>query len=67
MKLLIALILWCILFVICWPLALLVLIAFPLIWLIAIPIRLLLIIVEAALALFRAVLLLPARMLAGRA
>jgi len=57
---------WCILFVLCWPLALLALILFPLVWLLTLPFRLIGIAFEAVLALVRAVLLLPARLLGWR-
>jgi hypothetical protein len=58
---------WCLLFVLCWPLALLALLLVPLVWLISLPLRLLGIGLEAVFALLRAVLLLPARLLgAGR-
>ena len=58
--------LWCILFVLCWPLALLALVLWPLIWLISLPFRLLGIAFESVFALLRAVLLLPARILGYR-
>ena len=57
---------WCILFVLCWPLALLALIIFPLVWLLALPFRLIGVTFEALLALVRTVLLLPARLLGWR-
>ena len=57
--------LWCILFVLCWPLALLALVAYPILWLLSIPLRLVGIAVEGALATVRAIILLPARVLAG--
>jgi hypothetical protein len=63
MKILIILILWAILLLICWPLALLVLILAPIIWLLSIPFRLLGITVEATLALVKSILFLPARLL----
>lgn len=66
MKALILLVAWCILLVLCWPLALLALILFPLVWLISLPLRLLGITFEALFALVRAVLFLPARLLGGR-
>ncbi len=69
MKLLLVLILWCILFVLCWPIALLALLLFPLVWLISLPLRLLGITIEAVFGLLRAMLLLPARivgLLSGR-
>ena len=57
---------WCILLVLCWPLALLALILFPVVWLFTLPFRLIGITFEALLALIRAVLLLPARILGWR-
>jgi len=57
--------LWCILFVLCWPLALLALVLYPLAWLLLLPLRLLGIAVEGALGLVRGIILLPARVLAG--
>ncbi len=66
MKVLIFLVAWCILFVLCWPLALLALVLFPIVWLISLPLRLIGITLEAAFALLRAVLFLPARLLGGR-
>ena len=66
MKLLILLVLWCILFVLSWPLAILAVVLFPLIWLILLPFRLVGITVGAAFALIRAILFLPARLLGGR-
>jgi uncharacterized membrane protein YgaE (UPF0421/DUF939 family) len=55
--------LWCILFVLCWPLALLALVAFPLVWLLLLPFRLLGIAVGGALALVTAIIFLPVRVL----
>jgi hypothetical protein len=66
MKALILLVGWCILFVLCWPLALLALVLFPLVWLISLPLRLVGVTVEAVFAFLRAVLFLPARLLGGR-
>jgi uncharacterized membrane protein YgaE (UPF0421/DUF939 family) len=63
MKLMILVISWCILFVLCWPLAILALILFPLIWLLSLPLRLIGITVGAVFALIRAILFLPARLL----
>jgi hypothetical protein len=57
--------LWLILLVICWPIALLALLLFPVVWLLLIPFRLLGITVSAVLDLFRAVITLPARLLRG--
>lgn len=58
--------LWVILLVLCWPLALLVLLLYPIIWLLSIPLRLLGITVNAGLGLFKALITLPARALGGR-
>jgi len=58
--------LWCLLFVLCWPLALLALLLWPLVWLVTLPLRLLGIAVEGAFGLLRALVLLPARVLGGR-
>jgi hypothetical protein len=58
--------LWLILLVLCWPLALLALVLWPLVWLIALPFRLLGIAVEGVFAFLRALVLLPARVLGGR-
>ena len=60
------LILWLILFVLCAPLALLALILWPLVWLVSLPFRLVGIAFDAAFALLRAVLFLPARLLGYR-
>jgi hypothetical protein len=57
---------WCLLLVLCWPLAVLALILFPLVWLISLPFRLLGITVQALFAFLRAVLFLPARLLGYR-
>ena len=57
--------LWCILLVLCWPLALLALVAFPFVWLLLLPLRLLGIAVGGALGLVSAVIFLPVRVLRG--
>lgn len=57
--------LWCVLFVLCWPLALLALVLWPLVWLITLPFRLLGIAVDGVFGLLRAVVTLPARVLGG--
>jgi hypothetical protein len=57
--------LWCILLVICWPLALVALVLFPLIWLILLPFRIAGIAVVSALALVTAIFTLPARVIRG--
>jgi hypothetical protein len=57
--------LWLILLVLCWPVALLALVLYPVVWLLLLPFRLLGIAVEGAFELLRAVILLPARLLRG--
>ena len=66
MKALILFIGWCILFVLCWPLAVLALVLLPVVWLVSLPLRLLGITIEAVFALIRALLFLPARLLGWR-
>ena len=66
MNAILTVLLWCLLAVLCWPLALLVLILSPLIWLISLPLRLIGITVGAAFGLVKALLTLPARLLGGR-
>lgn len=58
--------LWLLLLVVCWPLALLAVILYPVVWLILLPFRLLGIAVEGVLALVKAVIFLPARVLGAR-
>ena len=55
--------LWCILLVLCWPLALVALVLYPLVWLLLLPFRVVGIAVEGALSLVWAVVTLPARLL----
>ncbi len=55
--------LWCLLFVLCWPLALLALVLYPIVWLLLLPFRLVGITVTGVLQLLRAIFLLPARLL----
>lgn len=57
--------LWLILLVLCWPLAILALFLYPIIWLLLIPFRLIGISVKAVLELFKAIIMLPARVLSG--
>jgi hypothetical protein len=57
--------LWLILLVVCWPLALLALVLYPIVWLLLLPFRLLGIAVGGVLELLKAVLFLPARVLRG--
>lgn len=55
--------LWCILLILCWPLALFALIAYPFVWLVLLPFRLVGIAVGGALELVSAIIFLPARLL----
>ena len=57
------LLLWCLLFVLCWPLALAALVAYPFIWLMLLPFRLVGIAVGGVLALVSAIFMLPVRVL----
>jgi hypothetical protein len=66
MKTLIFFVCWCILLVLSWPLALLVLLLAPLVWLLSLPFRVVGLAVAAVLALLRAILFLPARLLGYR-
>ncbi|KFL35698.1 hypothetical protein [Arenimonas donghaensis] len=66
MKTLLVAVLWCLLFVLAWPLALLVLVAWPVLWLLSLPFRAVGIAVGAVFALLRALLFLPARLLGYR-
>jgi len=61
----IAFLLWCILFVLCWPLALLALVLYPIVWLLTLPLRLLGIAVHGVFALLHTILFLPVRLLRG--
>ena len=63
MKTLLAIVAWCLLFVLCWPLALLVLVLWPVVWLLALPFRLVGITFSALFAFLHALLMLPARLL----
>lgn len=66
MKLLLTLVLWTLLLVLCWPLAILLLLVWPLLWLLSIPFRVVGTVVEAMLSFIKAVLFLPSRLLGGR-
>lgn len=57
--------LWCILLVLCWPLALLALVLYPIVWLLLLPFRIVSITVEGVFELLRAILFLRARILRG--
>lgn len=60
------LLLWLLLLVLCWPVALLALILWPVVWLLSLPFRLVGIAVEGAFGLLRVLLLLPTRVLGAR-
>jgi hypothetical protein len=66
MNVLLGFLLWCVLLVLCWPLALLALVFLPLVWLLALPFRLAFVAVEALFGFIRALLFLPARLLGAR-
>lgn len=66
MKTLFGVVAWCLLLVLCWPLALLALVAWPLVWLLTLPFRLVGITFTALFALLQAILLLPARLFGWR-
>ncbi len=57
--------LWCVLLILCWPLALLALLLYPFVWLLLLPFRVIGIAVDGALEFLRAILMLPARILRG--
>jgi hypothetical protein len=58
--------LWLLLFVLCWPIALLALLLYPIVWLLLLPFRLLGVAVEGIFELLRALILLPSRLLRGK-
>ena len=58
--------LWCILLVVCWPLALLALVLYPIVWILLLPFRIVGIAVGGLLELLRSIVMLPARVLGGR-
>jgi len=58
--------LWCILLVMCWPLALIALVLYPLVWLVLLPFRIVGFAVGGVLELVKAIIFLPARVLGGR-
>jgi hypothetical protein len=62
----IGLLLWLLLLVVCWPLALLALVLYPIVWLALLPFRLVGLAVEGVFEMLRALILLPARVLGGR-
>ena len=61
----IAFLLWLLLLVVCWPLALLALVLYPIVWLLLLPFRLVGIVVSGVFEFLKAVILLPARVLRG--
>ena len=61
----IGMLLWLLLLIVCWPLALLAIVLYPLVWLLLLPFRLVGLAVEGVFELLRAVILLPARVLGG--
>lgn len=62
----VAFLLWCLLFIVSWPVALLALVLYPLVWLLLLPFRLVGIAVGGVLASVKALLFLPARLLGSR-
>jgi hypothetical protein len=60
-----AFLLWIILFVLCWPLALLALVLYPIVWLLTLPFRIMGIAVHGVLGLISAIFMLPIRLLRG--
>lgn len=66
MKVVLLFLIWCLLFLLCWPLALLALVAAPLVWLLAWPFKLVGVTIHAMFALIKALLFLPARALGYR-
>lgn len=59
------LLVWLVLFIVCWPLALLALLLYPFVWLLSLPFRLVGITLEAVFSLLKALLFLPSRLLGG--
>ena len=57
--------LWCLLLIVCWPIAIIALILYPIVWLLLLPFRLVGLAFEGVFELLRAIILLPARMLGG--
>ena len=58
--------LWCLLLVVCWPLAILALILWPIVWLLSLPFRLLGIALDGVFSLLRAIVMLPSRLMGAR-
>ena len=58
--------LWCLLLVVCWPLAIVALILWPIVWLLSLPFRLLGIALDGVFSLLRAIVMLPSRLMGAR-
>ena len=56
---------WCILLVLCWPLALLALVIYPIVWILLLPFRIVGVAVEGVLEIVRGIMMLPVRLLRG--
>ena len=65
MNFFLAFLLWCLLFLLCWPLALLIVVLFPIVWLLCLPFRLGFWVLEGTLGIVRGLLRLPGRLLGG--
>jgi len=65
-KALLVIVAWCLLLLLCWPLAVLAIILWPFLWLISLPFRVVAVTFDALFALLRAILFLPARLLGYR-
>ena len=61
-----SILLWILLLILCWPLALILLILYPIVWVLLLPLRIVGIAVEGVFELIRAIFLFPARILGGR-
>ncbi len=59
-------VLWLLLLIVCWPLALLAIVLYPLVWLLLLPFRIVGVAVEGVFELLRAIIMIPARVLGGR-
>ena len=66
MKALLVIVGWCLLLVLCWPLAVLAIVLWPLLWLLSLPFRVVAVTFDALFALLRAILFLPARLFGYR-
>lgn len=65
MNSLLTLLMWCVLFVLCWPMAMIALLLWPVVWILTLPLRIVGISLGAAFAFIEALLYLPARILRG--